>query len=208
MPIADSLSRYLVLPACFREIRAMGQEHLPKTGATILAPTHRSRWDPLVLSHVTGRAVSGRDLRFMTTATETTGIQGWFARRLGAFPVDLKHPGIGSLRHGLDLLHQRQMLTIFPEGGIFHQDTLSRLKPGLGRLAMQAQSTQPSLKVRVLPVAIRYSTVKPRWGCDAIVNIGQPIWAKDYSQESPKRSAKQLTADLSEVLQELYDRAI
>ena len=208
MPIVHPLARHIVLPACFREIRAMGQEHLPATGATILAPTHRSRWDPLVLSHATGRAVSGRDLRFMTTATETTGIQGWFACRLGAFPIDLKRPGIGSLRHGLDLLHQGEMLTIFPEGGIFHQDTVSRLKPGLGRLAMQAECTQPGLKVRVLPVAIRYSTGKPRWGCDAIVNIGKPIWVKDYPKDSTKRSAKKLTADLSEALQDLYDRAI
>lgn len=199
------LARYVVLPTYFGSIWVTGQENLPKTGPVILAPTHRSRWDPILMSHLAGRLVTGRDLHFMTTATEMKGIQGWFVRRLGGFPVDLSRPGIGSLRHGMELLTEGQMVTIFPEGGIFHQDTVPRIKPGLARLALNAESTQPGLNVQIVPVSIHYSTLKAKLGCDVRVNIGAPISVRSYRQDSVKQGAKQLTSDLQDRLQALYD---
>jgi 1-acyl-sn-glycerol-3-phosphate acyltransferase len=74
---------YLVLPAFFSKITVTGQENIPLTGGVILAPTHRSRWDALILPYAVGRLVSGRDLRFMVSANEMKGVQGWFIRRLG-----------------------------------------------------------------------------------------------------------------------------
>jgi 1-acyl-sn-glycerol-3-phosphate acyltransferase len=41
------LGHYIVLPFYFGKIEITGQEHLPKDGPVILAPTHRSRWDAL-----------------------------------------------------------------------------------------------------------------------------------------------------------------
>lgn len=199
------LARYVVLPAYFGSIWVTGQENLPTTGPVILAPTHRSRWDPILMSHLAGRLVTGRDLHFMTTATEMTGIQGWFVRRLGGFPVDLSRPGIGSLRHGMKLLEEGKMVTIFPEGGIFHQDTVPRIKPGLARLALDAESAQPGLNVRIVPVSIHYSTHKAKLGCDVRVNIGVPISVSSYLHGSVKQGAKKLTADLQDTLQALYD---
>lgn len=199
------LARYLVLPAYFNSIWVTGQEHLPKTGPVILAPTHRSRWDPILMSHVAGRPVTGRDLHFMTTATEMKGVQGWFVRRLGGFPVNLNHPSIGSLRHGIELLQQGNMVTIFPEGGIFHKETVSRLKPGLARLALKAESAQPGLNVQIVPVAVHYSTQKAKLGCDVRIHIGVPMAASSYLRGSVKQDAKCLTADLHEAIEQLYE---
>jgi 1-acyl-sn-glycerol-3-phosphate acyltransferase len=199
------LARYLVLPTYFGSIWVSGQERLPKTGPAILAPTHRSRWDPILMSHVAGRLVTGRDLHFMTTATEMKGIQGCFVRRLGGFPVDLNRPGIGSLRHGLELLNEGKMVTIFPEGGIFHQETVPRLKPGLARLALNAESAQPGLNIQIVPVSIHYSTLKATLGCDVRIDIGTPISVRSYLQDSVKQGAKQLTADLHDTLEDLYE---
>jgi 1-acyl-sn-glycerol-3-phosphate acyltransferase len=199
------LARYLVMPAYFGSIWVTGQENLPRTGPVILAPTHRSRWDPILMSHVAGRPVTGRDLHFMTTATEMKGLQGWFVRRLGGFPVDLNHPGIGSLRHGMELLNDGKMVTIFPEGGIFDKDTVARLKPGLARLALKAESAQPGLNVQIIPVGIHYSTRKASLGCDVRVKIGRPIPVRSYLKDSVKHSAKQLTVDLHDAIENLYE---
>ena len=59
MGLAYPLFRYLVLPFYFSRIEISGQEHLLKEGAVILAPTHRSRWDPLLVSYGAGRLVTG-----------------------------------------------------------------------------------------------------------------------------------------------------
>lgn len=84
-PLAYFLGCRIVLPLHFGKITTSGQENLPTTGPVILAPTHRSRWDAVIVPAVTGRTVTGRDLTFMVSANEASGLQGWFVRRLGGF---------------------------------------------------------------------------------------------------------------------------
>ncbi|MGB7275281.1 MAG: 1-acyl-sn-glycerol-3-phosphate acyltransferase, partial [Geitlerinemataceae cyanobacterium] len=109
------------------------------------------------------------------------------------------------LRHGIELLNEGKMVTIFPEGGIFHKETVPRLKPGLARLALNAESAQPGLNIQIVPVSIHYSTLKAKLGCDVRVNIGAPISVRSYLQDSVKQGAKQLTADLHNTLEDLYE---
>ena len=61
---------------------------IPKNSSIILAPTHRSRWDGLILTMAMGRRVTKKDCRFMVTKSEMRGIQGWFLRRLGCFSIN------------------------------------------------------------------------------------------------------------------------
>lgn len=194
------LGRFAVLPLYFGRIEVIGREHLPVTGPVILAPTHRSRWDALMLPYAAGRHVTGRDLRFMVSANEVCGLQGWFIRRLGGFPIDPLHPGIGSLRHGVELLQAQQVLVIFPEGGIFQDNEIHRLKPGMARLAIQAESTQPGLGVKIIPISLRYRPAIPRWGCRVKIVIGAPLLVADYCTGSVKKEAQLLTADLEQAL--------
>ena len=200
-PLVYPLGRHFVLPGYFRSIDVSGQENLPKSGPTILAPTHRSRWDALMLPYATGRHVTGRDLRFMVSVNEVTGFQGWFIKRLGGFPVDPNHPAIATLRHGVELLLDQQMLTIFPEGGIFQDREVHPLKPGLARLALQAESNHPGLGVKIVPITIRYYPSIPRWGSRVKITIGSPLSAADYiTGASAKKEAQLLTADLEMAL--------
>lgn len=139
------LGRYLVLPLFFKEIEINGRENIPQTGAIIVAPTHRSRWDALIVPTAVGKTVSGRDLHFMVTNNELKGIQGWFIRRMGGFPVDTKHPQIDSVRHSIELLQQKNnMLVIFPEGDIFRDDIIHPLKRGVASIALEAKLKNPS----------------------------------------------------------------
>ena len=198
------LGHYIVLPFHFGKIEITGQEHLLKDGPVILAPTHRSRWDALMMPYSTGQEVTGRDLRFMVTADEVKGLQGWFIRHLGGFAVDLKHPAIGSLRYGVELLLDKEMLVIFPEGGIFQDGEVHPIKPGLARLAMQAELSKPGLGVKIVPMSIRYRPRIPKWGCQVKIAIGSPISVADYANGgSGKKEARLLTADLEMALKKL-----
>lgn len=203
-PIAYGLGCWFVLPSYFR-IQITGQENLPKEGPVILAPTHRSRWDSLLIPYAAGRFVTGRDLRFMVSANEVLGLQGWLIRRLGGFPVNPRNPAIASLRYGVEVLQNRETLVIYPEGNIFRDGQLRPLKPGLARLALQAESSQPGLGTQVVPVHLQYSQAFPTWGCRVKVAIGQPLDVSAYHQGSTKQNAQQLTEDLEAALRQLGD---
>lgn len=206
-PIVYPLGCRIVIPGYFGSINVSGQHHLPTEGPVILAPTHRARWDALLVPYAAGRRVTGRDLRFMVTANEMTGIQGWFIRRLGGFPVNPKQPAIASLRFGLEVLQSREPMVIFPEGGIFRDGKLHPLKPGLARLALQAELSQPGLGVQIVPISLDYEQPYPEWGCDVTIRIGQPLRVSNYCQpecrDVTKQNARRLTQALASALQDL-----
>ncbi len=202
--IAYPLGSAIVLPLYFGRITIKGQEHIPQTGPVIIAPTHRSRWDALMIPYAVGRIVSGRDVRFMVTSSEITGIQGWFIRRMGGFPVDIKRPGASSLEHSVEVLKQGEMLVIFPEGGIFRDKEVHPLKRGVARIALEVESQQPGCGMKILPVTIEYSQPFPGWGTDVTVNIGSPLDVASYDMTTIKRSSQKLTHDLESHLKEIF----
>ena len=202
-PLAYLLGRYLLVPAFFGRITIIGKEHIPESGPVILAPTHRARWDALLVPYTAIACHQKPDLRFMVTSSECKGLQGWFVRRLGGFPVDPKHPSVTTLRHGVELLQQKKTLVIFPEGGIYRDGEVHPLKPGIARLALSAESTQPDLGIKIIPISINYSQSYPNLGTDVIIHIGAAIKVADYSNGCLKQNAKCLTNDLAKVLQQL-----
>lgn len=199
------LGHYVLLPLYFGKIELEGQEHIPLSGPLIVAPTHRSRWDALMLPYAVGRWRTGRDPHFMVTSNEVEGLQGWFIRRMGGFPVDVNHPSMGSLRLSIQLLEEQKVLVIFPEGDIYRKSLgeVHPLKPGLARLALQAQAHIESASVKILPVATSYSQTYPTRGCNVRINIGQPLDVADYRDGSSKARARKITQDLEQTLKAL-----
>jgi 1-acyl-sn-glycerol-3-phosphate acyltransferase len=199
------LGCYLVIPGFFGKIEIFGQENIPRQDPVIVAPTHRSRWDAFIVPYAIGRLVSGRDLRFMVSANEVKGIQGWVIRRMGGFPVDTERPQLNTVRHSIELLKSNQeMLVIFPEGGIFNDYQIHPLKRGVAAIALQAETSKSEMGVKILPVGIRYSKPYPTWGSNVRVDIGVPITVKEYSSKSLRQSSQKLTAALQESLEQLY----
>jgi 1-acyl-sn-glycerol-3-phosphate acyltransferase len=204
VPLVYAVGQYLVLPLYFRRVEVLGQEWLPKSGPIILAPTHRSRWDALMLPFATGIKVTGRNLRFMVSMNEVKGIQGWFIRRLGGFPIDTLKPGIASLRHSIELLQQGEMIVIFPEGNIFRDRSVQPLKAGFARLALQADAAgieDSKLGVQVVPVSLTYSDRLVPWRSRVQIRIGKPLEVHHYCTGKSKQDAKVLTEDLRNSLQ-------
>ena len=125
-PLAMFLTQDMALHY-LRERTVLGSENLPNEGPVLLAPTHRARWDALMIPMAAGRRVTGRDCRFMVTRTEMSGLQGWFLHRLGCFAVDQDKPSLTTLRFALDLLESGQQLVVFPEGRIRRSDEVVSL---------------------------------------------------------------------------------
>ncbi|ELS03216.1 1-acyl-sn-glycerol-3-phosphate acyltransferase [Xenococcus sp. PCC 7305] len=201
-----SLGSYFIIPTFFGEIKITGQENIPPSNPVIVAPTHRSRWDAFIIPYTVGRLVSGRDLRFMVSANEAKGLQGWFVRRMGCFPVDIQHPKAGSIIHSVELLQDNDMVVIFPEGGIFRDDKVHKLKRGAAFIALEFQLQQPHKQVEILPITIRYSQPYPSWQTNIAVDIGMPLRVSDYLKDSLRKSSQKLTQSLQAKLQEMSEK--
>ncbi|NES83991.1 MAG: 1-acyl-sn-glycerol-3-phosphate acyltransferase [Moorea sp. SIO2B7] len=199
------LAKYTVMPLYFGRLEVTGQENIPRTGPVIIASNHCSRWDGIIVGFTTGRIATGRDLRYMVSANEMNGLQGWLLRRLGGFPVDTCNPRISSLRHSVDLLREGQMLVIFPEGSISRDKKVHPLKRGLGRIALQVEAEQPGSGLKIVPMSIDYSQPYPNWGCDVKVDIGLPLNVADYNGTSMKKSSQKLTTALETALKQLHE---
>jgi 1-acyl-sn-glycerol-3-phosphate acyltransferase len=191
----------------FADVQINGQALIPKTGPVILAPTHRSRWDALIVPYVSGFPVTGRHLHYMVSHDEMQGFQGWVIRHFGGFAVNTRQPSIATLRYGVELLVNGEALVIFPEGNIFREPEPQPLKPGLARLAIQATLAReqaglaPDLKI--LPISLHYSRSYPQRGDQIRVDIGQPLSIENYNYHQVKQTAQQLTTDLYESLEQL-----
>ncbi len=167
----------------FRRRIVIGAENLPLNGSVVLAPTHRSRWDALMLTMAAGRRITKRDCRYMVTRSEMQGLQGWFLNRLGCFPIDQGRPSLTSLRYAVDLLISRQQLVVFPEGKINRFSEPVNLKKGLIRLAQLASNK--GLDISIVPVGLAYSEVIPKFCGSASICFSKPIIiAKDFNQST------------------------
>jgi fatty acid desaturase/1-acyl-sn-glycerol-3-phosphate acyltransferase len=172
-------------------------ERLPRNGPLILAPSHRSKWDSLVLSHLTGGP-----LRYLASHFEFVGLQGWFMRNLGAFPINTERPAPGPLRHARDLVMAGKPLVIFPEGTIFYYPPgeIHPLKRGAAWLALWAQRLVPDLPVRIVPIRLNYGELFLRFRSRIEVVVEEPIAASPYLAFPPREGIRMLTSELQNAL--------
>ena len=163
---------------------------IPNNSSIILAPTHRSRWDGLVLTMAMGRRITNKDCRFMVTKSEMRGIQGWFLKRLGCFSINQLSPSLSALRYAIDLIKEGEQLVVFPEGKINKYGKKLVLKEGLYRLARLATKKKES--IIIIPIGIAYSKVSPKFRSEFCLSLGQPILINDYLNISIKEFNKLL----------------
>ena len=151
---------------------------IPINSSIILAPTHRSRWDGLILTMAMGRRVTKKDCRFMVTKSEMSRIQGWFLKRLGCFSINQLSPSLSELRYAIDLVEKGEQLVVFPEGKINKFGKKLVLKEGLFRLARLA--TKKTTSIIIIPIGIAYSKVPPNFRGEFCLSFGKPIAINDY----------------------------
>ncbi len=151
---------------------------IPLNSSIILAPTHRSRWDGLVLTMAMGRRITNKDCRFMVTKSEMSGLQGWFLKRLGCFSINQLSPSLSALRYAIDLIKKGEQLVVFPEGKINKYRKKLVLKEGLYRLSRLA--TKKTDSIFIIPIGIAYSKLSPKFRSEFCLSLGQPIEINNY----------------------------
>ena len=181
--LAMWLTQDIVIRFFFRRKIVKGKKYLELLkGPVILAPTHRSRWDGLILTFAVGRRVTTKDCRFMVTNPEMRGIQGWFLKRLGCFSINQESPSMYSLRYAVNLILSKNQLVIFPEGKINKNGKTVKLKQGLFRLAKLAR--RKGHPIKIVPIGIAYNNVSPKFRDDFALCIEKPLDLDDFSASS------------------------
>ena len=147
------LLKYLLLGPWLRLIfrpDVEGREHLPKSGAAIIASNHLSFSDSIFMPLMVRRKVT-----FVAKAEyfTGTGLKGFLTKMFfvgaGAIPVDRSggRAAQGAIDTGLRILRDGRLFAIYPEGTRSPDGRLHRGKTGVARLALQSGAP-------VIPVAM------------------------------------------------------
>ena len=172
------ITQDIVMKIFFKKKKIINNKFLiPNNSSVILAPTHRSRWDGLILTMAMGRRVTKKDCRFMVTKSEMIGIQGWFLKKLGCFSINQLSPSLAVLRYAVDLIVKKKQLVVFPEGKINKQGKKIVLKEGLFRLARLAK--KKATLITIIPIGIAYSEVNPKFRSNVSLCFGEPLIISD-----------------------------
>ncbi len=192
---ANLLGRGL-LAALGVRVRAHGLGHVPTTGPVILASTHGSFLDFVVLER--GALDRHRHIRFLTRHDAWAGRVVSFAMdRMRHIPVDRAAPAAAALA-ARRMLSQGEAVGIFPEAGISHSYTVRGLMRGAAALARETGAP-------LVPVAL--------WGAQRIASVGDPprrpdltrgrvvdVWFGEPSQVAPHADLTEATRVLGSTL--------
>lgn len=205
--IAYQIVRFLIwlVAKLLWRIRFEGLENVPRTGAFVLAPVHRSFIDFGLISALTRRPVGfmGKESLWKNRYF------GAFISHLGAYPVNRGAPDRESLRRTLAILEGGKPLVLFPEGTRRSGPVIEHLAEGAAYVASRAG-------VPIIPVGIGGSEralpkgkALPRLVRIQVL-VGEPLMPAPIAEGArhpSRRAIKELTVQLQKTLQDLFDRA-
>lgn len=140
-------------------LRIHGRDRVPADGPLIVAPNHRSYFDP----PLTGVAVT-RPVHFLAKK-ELFEFKpfGWFIKNLNAHPLN-RAGDIAAFREAARILKSGGAIIIFPEGRRIDADTIGQAKPGLGMLASTTGAKILPVYIHNSSKMVRFSRVQVRFG--------------------------------------------
>jgi 1-acyl-sn-glycerol-3-phosphate acyltransferase len=180
-----------------------GREHVPATGAFVLAPVHRSNMDTPISACLTRRR-----LRFMgKDSLWKHQPAAWFLSALGGFPVTRGTADREALRRCIAVLEGGEPLVLFPEGERKSGPEVQPLFDGAAYVALRAGVPIVPVGIggseRVMPKGAKF--IRPH-KVHAIV--GPPIMPRPKEGgRVPRRAIQETTAELHATLQQLFDDA-
>jgi 1-acyl-sn-glycerol-3-phosphate acyltransferase len=187
----------------FTRMRIDGRQHVPRTGAFVLAPVHRSYVDSPIAACVTHRR-----MRFMGKDSVWKNRQvGWLASALGAFPVTRGTADREALSRCVSVLESGEPLVLFPEGERKSGPVVQPLFDGAVYIAVKAGVPIVPVGIggseRVMPKGVRLP--RPR---RVHVIVGAPI-EPPYSETGrlPRSAVREHSERLHAELQRLFDEA-
>lgn len=193
-----------IIGSTYFRVRIHGTERLPRSGAFILAPSHRSNLDTPIIS-----VVSSRRLRYMGKESmwKKSG-PAWFLTTLGGFPVERGTADRSALNACVEVLRRGEPLVVFPEGTRQHGPILGHFHDGPAFIACRTgvpivpvgiggtEEAQPSGKKMVRPSRIT-------------LVVGEPIYppVPPGGGRVPRRVVRELTEEVKAQVQLLFTEA-
>lgn len=170
-----------------------GREHIPSEGAVIIAPNHKSYFDPPLV----GVAIKKRVVHYMAKEELFRNpFLGWILRQFGTFPVKRGSVDRTAVRQAVKELKNGNALGIFPEGTRIKRSGLGRFHSGMASLALMTGTP-------VIPVAIVGSADMPHKKGPFAVLIGMPIQVK--KQKAGSEEVEALNEAVKKEIQKLTD---
>lgn len=191
------------LSVAYTRTKVIGRHNIPREGAFLLAPIHRSNIDTPLAA-----AVTRRRLRFMgKDSIWKVKPVGWVISALGAFPVTRGTADREALKRCVAVLESGEPLVLFPEGTRQSGPVVQPLFDGAAYVAVKAG-------VPIIPLGIGGSEGVMRKGSKMIyprkcvLVVGEPIVApRDESGKIPRSAVREVTDRLATDLQRLFDEA-
>lgn len=209
-PTLGSIVSYKIMRAIvvgvsvgYTRTKVIGRHNIPRDGAFVLAPIHRSNIDTPLAA-----AVSSRRLRFMgKDSLWKIRVIGWILSALGAFPVTRGTADREALKRCIAVLEMGEPLVLFPEGTRQSGPIVMHLFDGAAYIAVKAGVPIIPLGIggseRVMPKGKKM--IYPR---KCVLVIGEPISAQvDETGRVSRSAVKELTEKLTVDLQRLFDEA-
>lgn len=193
------LARFVTLT--FIRTTYIGLENLPKTGAYLVSPNHRSVVDFFLVGPITRR-------RMRYLGKDTVWQVKWFvpiANTLGGIPINRGTADRASMNRCIEALRGGEPLVLFPEGTRKAGPHIEELFDGVSYIALKAGVPIVPIGIggsdKVLPKGKRIP--RPR---RVTVMVGEPLHAPAGGR-SARKAAPEMTNQLRVRLQALYDEA-
>ena len=214
-----SLSRRLyiqavrtLLEAYFRlyhHLKVEGAEHIPDHGPLFITINHVSFLEPFAcgIVIVNRNLIPGAHV-WIVAKKELFAVApvGWFLKSLGMFPIDREHIDLRAMRTILNILRDKKMIALAPEGTRSPTGKLQAFQPVVAKIAV-------SRRVPILPVAaegaeraLPVGSIFPR-PCPLTLRIGPVYELSEFyglamSDEQAERASWVMRRHVAELLPE------
>ena len=184
--------------------KVVGREHIPTTGAAILAPVHRSFADFGFAAFCTERKL------FFMTKDEMWNNK-WLGKLLltvGAFPVHRESADREALQRAEEVLRKDELLVLFPEGTRREGRDIEDLMEGAAFLSARTGAPIIPIGIGGSDLAMPKGSAVPKPYTIQVV-IGPPIPAPARTQGGrvSRSAVRAATEALVPELQAVYDEA-
>ena len=162
-----------------------GVENIPETGAVIVAPNHKSNFDPPLIGICSPRIVHYMAKEELFEKPILAPILRFF----GTFPVKRGSIDRSAVRQAMKEIKSGEPLGIFPEGTRVRGNKIGRFHDGMASLALMTGTP-------ILPVAVLGSETFPKKKGPLAVIFGKPI------PVTKQKTSPEAIAELNEKVRE------
>lgn len=190
----------------YKKISLIGKETIPKDQPILFLGNHQNA----LLDALLVATKSGRFCYYLTRAAVfKKPLVSKILKSLNMLPVYRVRDGWSTIAKNksifntsVELLHNNQAITIFPEGSHSLVRRVRPLSKGFTRIVLELREKHPDTTVSLIPIGFNYQAPKQMGSRVALV-FGQPIMSSNYNQLSITEATKQIKADVFDAMSKL-----